>query len=328
MKAAMYYNNSDVRVEEIPRPEIGPGEILVRILSSGICGSDLMEWYRIKKAPLVLGHEISGEIAEVGGTVAEYKPGQRVFATHHVPCNNCVYCRNGNETDCETLHNTKFYPGGFAEYVRIPEINMDRGFFVLPDNVSNDEGTFIEPIGCVVRGQRKANIGEYNTVLVLGSGISGLLHMQLAKAKGAKVIATDVSQFKLDMAKKLGADYVFDARENIPEKVKEVNGGRLADRVIVCVAAPPAIKQAIESVDRGGTILVFAMFDPNSDLQIPLPQLMSKGVTVTTSYAAVKQDLEEAIDLLKNKKINVTDMVTHRLPLSQTQEGFRLMTEG
>lgn len=222
------------------------------------------------------------------------------------------------------LHTTKFYPGGFAEYVRIPKINVERGFLVLPDEVSYDEGTFIEPLGCVIRGQRKAKIEDNHTVLVLGSGMSGLLHIMLAKSKGCKVIATDIDPFRLELAKKMGADYVFDARENIPEKVKEVNG-KLADRVIVCVAAPSAIKQAVESVDIGGTLLIFALFGPESDVNVNLPSLMNRGVTVTTSYAAVKPELEEAIFLLKNKKIDVNPMITHKVPLTETQKGFDLI---
>jgi L-iditol 2-dehydrogenase len=320
----MYYSNKDVRLEEIPKPKIDHGELLVKVMASGICGSDVMEWYRIKKAPLVLGHEIAGEIVEVGEDVDRYKKGQRVFVTHHVPCESCVYCANENETDCHTLNTTKFYPGGFSEYLRVPKINVEKGTLVLPDEIFYDEGTFVEPLGCVVRGQRKARIGRGQTVLVLGSGLAGLLHIQLAKAHGAdKVIATDLNPFRMKMAKKLGADYVFDARENIPEKVKEVNEGRLADRVIICAAAVPVLDQAINSVDRGGTILLFAMFDPNSNLNTPVKNLW--GITITSSYAAVKCDLEEAIQLLKEKKINVKDMITHRLGLAETGLGFQLV---
>src|SRR4030042_1015890 len=140
MRVAMYYNNSDVRIEESPIPEIGPGEILVKIMASGICGSDVMEWYRVKKAPLVLGHEITGEIVKIGASVRRYDIGQRVFVSHHSPCNPCRYCINGNHTACETLHTTNFFPGGFAEYIRVPQLNVDRGVFVLPDGISFDLG--------------------------------------------------------------------------------------------------------------------------------------------------------------------------------------------
>ena len=173
MRVAMYYNNKDIRIEERPKPKIGPGEILVKILASGICGSDVMEWYRIKKAPIVLGHEIAGEIVETGQGVEKYKVGDRVFVSHHIPCNTCRYCLNGFHTVCETLHTTNFDPGGFAEYVRAPQLNVDRGTFVLPDEVSLEEGTFVEPLGCIIRGQRVAGLRPGMTVLILGSGISG-----------------------------------------------------------------------------------------------------------------------------------------------------------
>jgi L-iditol 2-dehydrogenase len=142
MRVAMYYNNQDVRIEEIPIPEIDPGEILVKVMASGICGSDVMEWYRIKKAPLVLGHEIAGEIAEVGEGVTRYHVGDRVFVSHHIPCNTCYYCLRGYHTACETLHTTNYDPGGFAEYVRIPQLNVDRGVFPLPDELSFEHGVF------------------------------------------------------------------------------------------------------------------------------------------------------------------------------------------
>ncbi|HMK51581.1 MAG TPA: alcohol dehydrogenase catalytic domain-containing protein, partial [Thermodesulfobacteriota bacterium] len=156
MRVAMYYNNSDVRLEEIPTPRIGPGELLVKVLASGICGSDVMEWYRIKKAPRVLGHEIAGEIVEVAEGLDRYKIGDRVFVSHHVPCNTCQYCLNGFHTLCDTLRTTNFDPGGFAEYIRIPRINVDRGVFILPDEISFEDGVFIEPLACVLRGQRLA----------------------------------------------------------------------------------------------------------------------------------------------------------------------------
>src|SRR3990172_3126445 len=158
MRVAKYYNNKDVRIEEMPVPKIAPGEILVKVIASGICGSDVMEWYRIKKAPLVLGHEITGEVVEVGKDVKRFKVGDRVSVAHHVPCNTCHYCLNGNYSVCDTLRSTNFDPGGFSEYLRIPQINVDRGTFLLPDKVSYEDGTFAEPLACVLRGQRIAGV--------------------------------------------------------------------------------------------------------------------------------------------------------------------------
>jgi len=199
MRVAMYYNNQDVRLEEMPKPRIGHGELLVKVLASGICGSDVMEWYRIKKAPRVLGHEIAAEITEVGEGVKKYQVGDRVFVSHHVPCNTCHYCLGGHHTVCDTLRSTNFDPGGFAEYIRIPEINVDRGVFILPEEVSFEDGVFIEPLACVLRGQRLAGFQPGQTVFVMGSGISGLLHIALARFSGAgRVIASDINEYRLE----------------------------------------------------------------------------------------------------------------------------------
>jgi len=158
MRVAKWYNNQDVRVEEMPTPEIGLGELLVRIIASGICGSDVMEWYRLDRAPLVLGHEIAGEVVGVGEGVEPYKVGDRVAVAHHVPCNTCHYCLSGNSTVCDTLRRTNFDPGGFAEYVRLPAINVDRGVFLLPDEVSYEEATFVEPLACVLRACSRGRV--------------------------------------------------------------------------------------------------------------------------------------------------------------------------
>lgn len=327
MKVAMYYNNKNIPLEGMPVPKIGEDEILVKIIASGICGSDVMEWYRTKKAPLVLGHEIAGVIEQAGKNVKKFKKGDRVFVTHHVPCESCFYCREGKETVCDTLRSTNFSPGGFSQYVRVPKINVEKGTFPLPKNLSFEEGTFIEPLGCVVRGQRIADVRKNHSVLVLGSGISGLLHIKLAKSKGAKVIATDINQFRMDMAKKAEADHVLNAKDLTPEKLKKINHGKLADRVIVSTGAIPAIKQAFESIEKGGTILLFAPTDPGKNIEIPFNDLWFKGVTLTTTYAAVRKDLEEAISLIRNRKVNVRDMITHRLPLSETKKGFELVSK-
>ena len=329
MRVAVYYNNSDIRLEERPVPPIGSGEILVRVIASGICGSDVMEWYRVKKAPLVLGHEIAGEIAAVGEDVTRYKVGDRVFVSHHIPCNTCHYCLRGYHTACETLHTTNYDPGGFAEYIRIPRLNVDRGVFVLPDEVSFDAGVFVEPLACVVRGQRIADLQPGQTVLILGSGISGLLHLLLAKSLGAgRIITTDISAYRLEMARQLGADTVFDAREDIPARMCEINDGRLADFVIVCTGALSAFKQALQSVDRGGTILCFATTEPGVDLPVPINEFWRNEIKLMPSYGNSPLDATLAIELIRSGRVPVEKMITHRLPLTETGRGFRLVAGG
>lgn len=328
MKVAMYYNNKDVRIQELPVPKIGPGELLVKVIASGICGSDVLEWYRIKKAPLVLGHEIAGDIVEVGEGVTKYKKGQRVFVSHHIPCNTCKYCLSGHHTACHTLHTTNYDPGGFAEYLRVPALNVDRGVFVLPDELSYYDGVFVEPLACVVRGQRIADVKKGQSVLILGGGISGLLHLLLAKAHGAaKVIVTDVDQWRLEYAKRLGADCVFNAKEYSPEKLKECNGGNLADIVIICTGAMPAFYQALESVDKGGKVQCFAAPLPGENLSIPVNDFWRNEITLMTSYGNAPYDADEAIELIRSKRVHVHELITHKLKLDEAALGFRLVAE-
>ncbi len=328
MRVAMYYNNRNVGLEEVPKPKIWAGEFLMKVMASGICGSDVLEWYRIKTAPRVLGHEATGEIVEVGKGVKRYKVGDRVFVSHHIPCGTCRYCKRGHETACETLHTTNYDPGGFAEYIRVPKINVERGVYLLPKSISFEEGTFIEPLGCIVRGQRLARVGVGDTVLVLGSGVSGLLHIQLARLKDAeRVIATDISEYRLKAAKKFGADAVIKAREEVPEKLRRLNDGRLADRVVVCTGAPSASEQALQCVDRGGTILFFAVPGIGTDIKIPFTELWRNEVSMMTSYGAAPNDLEEALKLLTGRRINVRDIITHRLGLAEAGLGFKLVAE-
>jgi len=329
MCVAMYYNNRDIRLEELPVPQIGPGELLLRTRASGVCGSDLMEWYRVKKAPLVLGHEIAAEVVEVGAGVDSFKLGDRVFSTHHVPCGKCRYCLAGHQSVCDLLRTTHFEPGGFAEYVRVPKVNVELGTLHIPDSMTFDEGSFIEPLACVVRAQRFARTSAGQTILVIGSGISGLLHIQLARARGAaRIIATDISEFRLNAAKQFGADATIHGSENVPAKLLELNDDRLADLVIVCTAALPAIQQAVKSVDRGGTLLFFAPTAAGVDVGIPLFDFWRDEINVVTSYAGSGDDLKESLALIRDHKVHVADMVTHRLPLAETGLGFQLTASG
>jgi L-iditol 2-dehydrogenase len=329
MRVAMYYNNRDLRLEELPIPRIGAGELLVRTRASGICGSDLMEWYRIKKAPLVLGHEIAGEVVEVGEGVANFHVGDRVFASHHVPCGTCRYCLVGHQSVCDMLRTTHFEPGGFAEYIRVPKINVELGTHRLPDEMTFDEGSFIEPLACVVRAQRFARMTAGQSVLVIGSGISGLLHIQLAKTLGAaRIMATDISEFRLNAARRFGADATIHGTEDVPARLRELNDGRLADLVIVCTAAMPAIQQAVKSIDRGGTLLFFAPTAAGVDVPIPLFDFWRDEISLVTSYAGSGEDLTQSIELIRTQRVRVAEMVTHRLPLAEAGLGFQLTASG
>jgi L-iditol 2-dehydrogenase len=314
MIVAKYYNNNDIRLEQLPTPEIGPGEILVKVRASGICGTDVMEWYRLPKAPRILGHEIAGEVVESKSD--RYHPGQRVFVSHHVPCNDCKYCREDNQTACDTLHSGNYDPGGYSQFVRVPKINVDYGVYVLPDQVSYLEGTMIEPLACGVRGLGLIDIRSRHTVLILGCGISGILNIQLAKLTGARVIATDINEYRLKKATEFGADQVLHGAHDLNLK---------ADRVIVCTGAYAAVEQAFRCVEKKGIILFFAI--PNRDIAIPIPDFWRNELTVTSSYGAAPADLAAALELIATQKINVKDTITQTLPLEQIQAAFKIVSE-
>ena len=329
MRVAMYYNNRDVRVEEMPVPDIGPEELLVRVEASGLCGSDVMEWYRIQRAPTVLGHEVAGVVAQVGSNVERYREGDPVVVTHHVPCNACRYCLSGRHTVCDTLRLTNFDPGGFSEFLRVPEINVDRGLVSIPAGVGFAESSFTEPLACVYRGQRRANLQPGQSVLVLGSGLAGLLHVNLARALGAgRIIATDMVEYRMAAARRLGADVAFSATEDVPARLRESNDGRLADVVIVSTGAPAALEQALNSVERGGTVLFFAPTEPGVSVSVPINDVFFRNdATLTTTYAGAPADLITAMDLIAAGRVQVGEMITHRLGLDQAGLGFQLTAQ-
>lgn len=313
MKVAVYYNNSDIRIEERTVPNISDGEILVKAKFCGICGTDVMEWYRTKKGPRVLGHEMAGEIIESKNK--NYAVGKRVFVSHHVPCMSCKYCLAGNQTACDTLHKGNFDPGGFSEYIRVPKENADTGTYLLPDDVSYEEATMIEPLACVIRGQKVIGIKPEYAVLVLGSGISGLLHIQLAKLKGAKVTATDIDEYRSGKAKEFGADRVINAKE------QEID--IKADRIIICTGASSAYEQAFRCIDKAGKILAFAV--PSRNIEIPSLDFWRNELSIASTYGASPDDLAKSLELISKNKINVKEMITHKVKLDDIQHGFDLV---
>ena len=291
----------------------------------------MVEWYRRDKVPLVLGHEIAGEVAAVGEGVRGFAVGDRVAATHHVPCGVCHYCLGGHETMCDTLQSgTHFDPGGFCEFVRLEPINVERGTWKIPDAMSYDEATFIEPLACVIRGQQRAGIRPGASVLVLGCGISGLLHVLLAGVNGAGfVAATDVSEYRLRMGLESGANKVFRADSDVAAQFKEHNNGKGPDVVIVCASATPAFVQAMECVDKGGVILFFAPTMEGVELPLDINKLFwRRDVTMTTTYAGAPKDCVAAMKLIASGRVAVEGMITHRFGLADTVEGSKLVAAG
>jgi L-iditol 2-dehydrogenase len=325
LKVAKWYNNQDIRIEEVRTPSPGPKEMLVKVISCGICGSDVVEWYRLPRAPLVQGHELGAQVVEVGEAVTKFKPGDRVFIAPKVPCMNCYYCENGHYPQCSEIKER--LPGGFAEYVLVPEILIENGSWLLPEDVTYDQSTFIEPLACVIRAQRLAGLKAGQTIMVFGCGMSGLLHIKLSKSNNARVVATDINSKRLEFARRVGADTDISATQNVPERLVSETG-RLADVVMLCTSALSAVEQAWRCADKGGAIVFFAVPGPNEPVTVPINNFWTKEIRILTSYYCGPYDIEEAIHLIRTRTIEIDDLITHKLPLSEIVKGFQLVLNG
>jgi L-iditol 2-dehydrogenase len=325
MKVARYHNRRDVRVEDVPVPAIGPGEILVQVKACGLCGSDLMEWYVAEKAPTVLGHEPAGVVSEVGEGVREFEVGDRVFVHHHVPCFTCHHCLRGHYTLCETFRATHLDPGGFAEYIRVPALNVERDVFKLPPDMSFAQATMIEPVATCIRGIERSDIQVGDTVVVIGAGGTGLIHMQLARIRGAgMVLVTDFAPFRLETARQLGADYAINAREDVLAALRQLNQGRRADVVIVTAGSIQAMEQGMALAGGGATVLLFAPPSPEAALAVSPHHLLFSEITITSTYSCSPQETRQALKLIQWGRIKVEELITHRFDLTGVGEAIRL----
>jgi len=328
MKVAKYYSRDDVRLEEMPLPEIRAGEILVQVKACGLCGSDLMEWYTKEKAPAVLGHEPAGVVVQAGAGVETFAAGDRVFVHHHVPCFTCHYCTRGSYTLCETFKATHLDPGGFAEYVRVPALNVERDVLQIPHDMPFDQATMIEPLATCIRGIARANIQPGDTVAVIGAGVTGLLHLQLARLYGAgRVVVTDFSDFRLDAARQLGADFAVDARQDVLAALKEVNEGRGADVVIVTAGSIEAMEQGMALAGGGATVLLFAPSPPEATLPVSPHRLLFSEITIVSSYSCAPVETRQALKLIRGGRIQVGELITHHFGLAEVGKAIHLAAQ-
>jgi len=329
MKAAVYYSQSDIRIEEMPIPKVGEDEVLVEMKACGICGSDLMGWYLKNRAPLVLGHEPSGIIVEKGRNVSNFDVGDRVFVHHHVACLKCHYCLRGDYTLCELFHRTNIIPGGFAEYFKVPAPNLQLDTLKIPESLSFEEATLIEPIGCCIRAIKKCGIEKGDTVAVIGAGATGVIHTALSKIYGAeKVVVSDLVDFRLKIAEKFGADVVVNPlNEDLASVVRKETDGRGVDLAIVSAPSLEAYKTGLSICRKGGKLCVFAPTDPGKILEISPKQLFFNELQIIPSYSTSHVETREALELITSGKICVKDLITHRFPLLETAKAFKTALE-
>jgi L-iditol 2-dehydrogenase len=325
MKVAMYYGVNDILIEEKPIPEIAEDEALVKMKACGICGSDLMDWYLKSRAPLVLGHEPAGKIAKKGGKVKDFDVGDRVFVHHHVACLNCHYCLHGDFTLCEQFHNTNIKPGGFAEYFKVPAPNLQTDTLKIPESMSFEEATFIEPVGCCIRGLKRCGIQKGDSVAVIGVGAIGLIHVALSKIFGAaKTFVSDVIDYRLKSAKSFGADAAANpVKENLADVVKAETEDRGADIVVVTAPNLEAYKAGLSVCRKGGKLCVFAPIEAGKYLQISPNDLFFSEIQIIPSYSTSHVETRAALELIRSGNIHVKDLITHRFKLADTAEAFR-----
>jgi L-iditol 2-dehydrogenase len=319
MRAAVYHAPGDVRIEELERPEPGPGEVLVEMRACGICGSDLLDWYIESRAPVVLGHEPVGVVVETGSPLDGPLPevGTRVFAHHHVPCLRCERCRRGHETLCETFKKTRIHPGGFSEYILVPATNVAVDLLNVPDAVSDAAATAIEPLACAVRGQRRAGVSAGTRLLVVGGGQIGLLNAQAALTAGATVAIAEPLADRRALAARLGAHAV----EPDGAAVLDALGAR-PTLALLCTGADAAWALALESIDAGGTVQLFAPASPGATRSFDANDLFFREIQIQASYSAGPIDTRAALELIRSGAVRPEELITHSFPLEEAAKAL------
>lgn len=319
MRAAVYQPDGEVLVEERLVPVPGPGEVLVAMRACGVCGSDLMRWYVGPRAPVVLGHEPVGIVVATGEPVAAELPavGERVCVHHHVPCGDCDACRRGHETLCDAFRGSRIHPGGFAERILVPAENAARDLLVVPEGVSDDAATLVEPLACCVRGLRRARIGGGTRLLVVGGGQMGLMCALGGLHAGAAVAVAEPIEERRALASSLGAAGVEPAAGAV-----EAALGAKPTVVMLCTSAVPAWELALEVADRGAVVQLFAPSQPGEERAFDAYELFFRELEIQASYSAGPRDMREALALIAAGAVPAERLVTHRFPLERTAEAL------
>ena len=329
MRAAVFYDVDDIRIEELADPACGPDDIVVETKACGICTGELMDWYMRQKAPFVFGHEPAGVVIEVGANVKEWRPGDRVFVHHHAPCFSCRHCRRGAYVQCATWKSSRLDPGGMAERFRVAAVNQ-RDTLRLPDGVSWEGGVLVEPLACAVQALTRARVQAGDTVLVVGLGFMGQLLARAAWAFGAgRVIGADFVPARREMAVRLGASAAVDpAAAPLAEQVKELNGGALADVVVVGPPDVRAMEAGLACAGDGATVVLFSPAPPGQALAIPVNDFYFRDISIVPSYSCGPVDTRRALGLIAGGAIPVEDLITHRFRFEETAAAYRAMRGG
>jgi L-iditol 2-dehydrogenase len=331
MLAAVYRGVNDVRLETVPVPKIGAGELLVRVHTCGVCGTDLKKIATgSHSAPRIFGHETSGEVAAVGAVVRKFAPGDRVMVFHHIPCRQCYFCRHKTFAQCSTYKKVGctagFEPsgGGFAEYVRVMDWIVDQGTVKIPDGISFEQACFVEPVNTCMKGIEALQLHAGETVLAIGQGPIGIILSVLARRAGATVITSDLYPERLKIAKSLGFEHTIEAsRNDVIDSVRQQTEGRGADAVILAVGSNALIRPAMDAVRPGGRVLLFAQTQ-RGEVVIDPAAICVEEKALVGSYSASVDLQEESVRFVMNREMDLEQLISHRFPLQDAAQALEL----
>jgi len=326
MNVAIVKSNSNIEIKNIEKPPVGPGDILVKMRACGICGSDVEKVFgKYGQPSMRLGHEPAGIITQVGSEISNFSVSDRVFH-HHVACysDDCHECSHGNETMCKRYYESYLEPCGLADEYVVPEWNVKHGGVLkIPDNMSFEEAAMIEPLACCIRAWNKFTRQKNDSVAILGVGPTGIMHALLAKLYGfGKIFCLDLNDFRLDFAKKFETITIHSDNPNVLEQIKSETANQGVDIVIVSTSSLNALKDAVNFVRKGGIIVMFGVPSKGANVDLDMSEIYSKGVTIVNSYAASDVDTTHALDLISNKQIDVSQLITHKYNLQECQQAF------
>src|SRR5690242_6174799 len=333
MKSVSVIGKGLVSVDEVTAPKLmEDGDILIKMHACGVCGSDLEKVYgQYGMSSAKLGHEPSGEVIYVGKSVDDFNVGDRVFIHHHVACYTCYFCRHGDYTMCDMYQKSNITPCGLSEQILVPEWNVSHGGVIrLPDTVTFDEASFIEPLGCCIRALNKCNFQKGDDIAIIGSGPAGIMHVKLAKAFGAgKIIVLDINDFRMNFVKKYGDVHIFNSitDKDLTRKIKDLTGHRGVDLSIVATGSTKALIQSFEITRKGGKIMLFGVPSKGSEIPIDVSKIYSNEQSLISCYAASEIETNQALKLITEKRIDVKQLITHRFSINRADEAIRCAHE-
>jgi L-iditol 2-dehydrogenase len=329
LTSAILTRPGTIELRDVAMPEPAEGELLVKVMAALTCGTDLKAFVRghsLIPMPGPFGHEFSGVVVEKGKGANRFRPGDQVMAVHSAPCLSCLYCKRGFFNLCENIMDTKVL-GAFAEYILLPKQVVQQNVYRKPEALDFTEAAFLEPLACVVHGMEPLGLNKKNTIFIIGAGPIGLLHLMLAKSKGAKVLVTGLEKERLKIAKKLGADCVFEPSQTI-KSVRDFTGGMGADFVFECTGQPIIWEASVDYLRKGGTVVLFGGCKADTTVKFKAERLHYDEITLKGTFHFTPQDVKKAFLLLKGRKMDVRKLISGARPLGDIQEVFSMLVKG